>query len=54
MENTIEIKDLNFSFNKGKPILKNLNLAVPKGSVLAFSVPTEPENLQRCGLLSVH
>ncbi|ODM53923.1 ABC transporter ATP-binding protein [Elizabethkingia meningoseptica] len=36
MENTIEIKDLNFSFNKGKPILKNLNLAVPKGSVFGF------------------
>nr|WP_305051073.1 hypothetical protein [Elizabethkingia bruuniana] len=38
MENTIEIKDLSFSFNKGKPILKDLNINVPKGSIFGFWV----------------
>ena len=36
MENTIDIKDLSFSFNKGKPILKDLTIKVPKGSIFGF------------------
>jgi len=36
MENTIDIKDLSFSFNKGKPILKDLTINVPKGSIFGF------------------
>ena len=46
MENTIDIKDLSFSFNKGKPILKDLTIKVPKGSILAFWVQTGQVNLQ--------
>lgn len=36
MENVIEINNLNFGFDPGKPILKNVNLSVPKGSIYGF------------------
>lgn len=36
MENCIEIKNLNFGYDSGKPILKNINLCVPKGSIYGF------------------
>ncbi len=36
MENVIEIKNLNYSFDKQKPILKNIHLSVPKGSIYGF------------------
>ncbi len=36
MDNIIEIKDLNFCFDKSKMILKNVNLKVPKGSIYGF------------------
>lgn len=36
MENIIEIRDLNFSFSKDNPILKNVHLDVPKGSIFGF------------------
>jgi lantibiotic transport system ATP-binding protein len=36
MENIIQIQDLNFEFSKNKPILKNINLSVPKGSIFGF------------------
>jgi ABC-2 type transport system ATP-binding protein len=36
MENIIEIRDLNFSFSKDNPILKNVHLDVPRGSIFGF------------------
>lgn len=36
MDNIIEIKNLNFAFDKSKMILKNVNLKVPKGSIYGF------------------
>ncbi|MDO5654560.1 MAG: ABC transporter ATP-binding protein [Flavobacteriaceae bacterium] len=36
MENIIEIDELNFEFDKNKPILKNVNIKVPKGSIYGF------------------
>lgn len=36
MENTIEIRNLNFGFQPGKPILKNVNMNIPKGSIYGF------------------
>jgi len=36
MENVIQIQNLNFEFSKNKPILKNINLSVPKGSIFGF------------------
>ncbi|CAA7387016.1 ABC transporter ATP-binding protein [Chryseobacterium fistulae] len=36
MEKIIEIQDLNFGFSKNKPILKNINLSVPRGSIFGF------------------
>ena len=36
MENIIEIKNLNFAFDKSKMILKDVNLKVPKGSIYGF------------------
>lgn len=36
MENIIEIRNLNFGFDAGKPILKNVSLNVPKGSIYGF------------------
>ncbi|MBS1550100.1 MAG: ABC transporter ATP-binding protein [Bacteroidetes bacterium] len=36
MENSIEIQNLNFGYDAGKMILKNINLNVPKGSIYGF------------------
>lgn len=36
MKNIIEIKNLNFEFDKNKLILKEVNLMVPKGSIYGF------------------
>lgn len=36
MDNIIEIKNLNFAFDKSKMILKDVNLEVPKGSIYGF------------------
>lgn len=36
MENIIEIQNLNFGFTPQKPVLKNVNLKVPKGSIFGF------------------
>lgn len=36
MDNIIEIKNLNFAFDKNKMILKDVNLKVPKGSIYGF------------------
>lgn len=36
MQNIIEIKNLSFGFSPNKPILKNVNLNVPKGSIYGF------------------
>ena len=36
MANIIEINQLNFGFDEKKPILKNINLNVPKGSIYGF------------------
>ncbi|QBO57257.1 ABC transporter ATP-binding protein [Chryseobacterium salivictor] len=36
IDNIIEIKNLNFGFDKNKPILKDVNLMVPKGSIYGF------------------
>lgn len=36
MESVIQIQNLNFEFSKNKPILKNINLSVPKGSIFGF------------------
>jgi ABC-2 type transport system ATP-binding protein len=35
----IEIKGLNFSYSKKQPILKDLNLSIPKGSIYGFLGP---------------
>ncbi|MEN8816126.1 MAG: ABC transporter ATP-binding protein [Nonlabens sp.] len=35
----IEIKNLGFSYSKNNPILKNINLNVPKGSIYGFLGP---------------
>lgn len=36
MENLINIRDLNYGFIRNKPILKNVSLSVPKGSIFGF------------------
>ncbi|WP_160136541.1 ABC transporter ATP-binding protein [Chryseobacterium sp. c4a] len=36
MENLINIRNLNYGFTKNKLILKNVSLAVPKGSIFGF------------------
>lgn len=36
MEKAIDIQNFNFGFDKGKRVLKNLNLIVPKGSIFGF------------------
>ena len=36
MENSIEINNLNFGYDSGKQILKNIHLSVPKGSIYGF------------------
>jgi len=36
MGNIIQIQDLNFEFSRDKPVLKNINLSVPKGSIFGF------------------
>lgn len=36
MENIISIQNLNFEFSSNKPVLKNINLSVPRGSVFGF------------------
>lgn len=36
MENIIQIQNLSFEFSKQKPVLKNINLSVPKGSIFGF------------------
>jgi ABC-2 type transport system ATP-binding protein len=36
MENSIHIQNLSFEFSKNKPVLKNISLAVPKGSIFGF------------------
>ncbi|MDH6250559.1 ABC-type multidrug transport system ATPase subunit [Chryseobacterium sp. H1D6B] len=36
MENIIDIRNLNFEFSKHKPVLKNIDLSVPKGSIFGF------------------
>lgn len=36
MRNIIQIQNLNFEFSKAQPILKNINLSVPKGSIFGF------------------
>lgn len=36
MENIIEIRNLNFQFLRNKPILKDISLSVPKGSIFGF------------------
>ncbi|GEN77261.1 ABC transporter ATP-binding protein [Chryseobacterium hagamense] len=36
MENSIDIQNLSFEFSKDKPVLKNISLAVPKGSIFGF------------------
>ncbi|MCT2561506.1 ABC transporter ATP-binding protein [Chryseobacterium herbae] len=36
MENIIQIQNLNFEFSRNKPVLKNINLSVPKGSIFGF------------------
>ncbi len=36
MENMIQIQNLNFEFSKNKPVLRNISLSVPKGSIFGF------------------
>ncbi len=36
MENVIQIQNLSFEFSKNKPVLKDINLSVPKGSIFGF------------------
>jgi len=36
MENVIQIQNLSFEFSKNKPILKDISLSVPKGSIFGF------------------
>lgn len=36
---TIELKDLSFSYSKKQPILKNININVPQGSIYGFLGP---------------
>ncbi|WP_347218223.1 ATP-binding cassette domain-containing protein, partial [Chryseobacterium sp.] len=36
MENLIHIQNLNYGFIRNKPILKNVSLSVPKGSIFGF------------------
>lgn len=36
MENSIHIQNLSFEFSKNRPVLKNISLAVPKGSIFGF------------------
>lgn len=36
MENMIQIQNLSFEFSKNKPVLKNISLSVPKGSIFGF------------------
>ncbi|HCA05870.1 ABC transporter ATP-binding protein [Chryseobacterium sp.] len=36
MGNIIQIQNLNFEFSRDKPVLKNINLSVPKGSIFGF------------------
>lgn len=36
MENLIHIQNLNYGFTRNKPILKNVSLSVPKGSIFGF------------------
>ncbi|SEM10466.1 ABC-2 type transport system ATP-binding protein [Chryseobacterium taichungense] len=36
MENIIRIQNLSFGFSKSKPVLKDISLSVPKGSIFGF------------------
>ena len=36
VQNNIEYKNVNFSYTKGKPVLKNVNLNIKKGQTIAF------------------
>jgi lantibiotic transport system ATP-binding protein len=36
MENSIHIRNLSFEFSKNKPVLKDICLSVPKGSIFGF------------------
>lgn len=36
IQNNIEYKNVNFSYTKGKPVLKNVNLNIKKGQTIAF------------------
>ncbi|WP_294287927.1 ABC transporter ATP-binding protein [uncultured Chryseobacterium sp.] len=36
MENVIQIQNLSFEFSKNKPVLKDISLSVPKGSIFGF------------------
>lgn len=36
MENIIRIQNLSFEFSKDKPVLKDISLSVPKGSIFGF------------------
>ena len=39
IEPIIELKNLSFSYSKNQPILKNINLNVPQGSIYGFLGP---------------
>jgi len=32
----IQVSDLIFAYKKGEPILKNLNMGIPKGAIYGF------------------
>lgn len=36
MSNLVEFKNVSFSYTEAKPIIKNINLVIPKGSVVAI------------------
>lgn len=48
----VEFKDVNFSYDEGHPILKNVNFRIPKGSTIALVGPTGAGKTTIINLLS--
>ena len=53
MKNVIEIKDLSFSYEKNKNVLREVNLSIEEGAIVAILGKTVVENLRCLIALSV-